>query len=51
MGLGIGIECVRCGQQLSYGNMPFDEENKVCGDCVTETRKKKWDSENANYNY
>ncbi len=51
MGLGIGIYCIRCDEQLSYDNMPFDEPNKVCGDCVAEIRKKKWDSENPNYDY
>lgn len=45
MGLGIGIYCERCGGQLSYDEAPFDEENKVCGKCVKEIKKKQWDEQ------
>lgn len=45
MGLGIGITCERCGNQLAYEQpQPFDEEKKLCGYCVEELMKKDYDN-------
>lgn len=47
MGLGIGIDCVRCGKQLAYEQPEFfDEEHKLCGYCVSDIRKNNWDEKN-----
>lgn len=46
MGLGTGIECVRCGGQLRYDE-ELDEVKKLCGECLVELRKKEYD-ENQN---
>lgn len=47
MGLGIGIDCVRCGRQLGYEQPDyFNEEEKLCGYCVNEIKKNTWDAEN-----
>ena len=43
MGLGMGINCVRCKEnQLKYGDMS-DEEKKLCGRCVVELNKQEYD--------
>lgn len=48
MGLGIGIDCERCGEQLSYNTPGFEEkesgyDHDLCGDCVKERQKKEFD--------
>jgi len=35
MSLGIGIDCKRCGQQLSYEHPNFDKDRELCGKCVS----------------
>ena len=45
MGNGIGINCKRCGQQLSYDNWNFDKEEEICGECIEEWKKRIWDNE------
>jgi len=50
MGLGIGIECERCGGQIGYDSMPFETkqggyENDLCGTCINDRKKKEWDNE------
>ena len=48
MGMGIGIDCVRCGRQLAYEQPDyFDEDNKLCGYCVRDLKKAKWDQEHS----
>lgn len=48
MGLGIGIYCERCGEQISYHSTPFEtkeqgDKHNLCGDCITERKKKEFD--------
>lgn len=53
MGLGTGIYCDRCGNQVSYDG-PYQlkergDEHNLCSNCVRELKKEKWDKENEEY--
>jgi len=54
MGLGIGVHCERCGEQISYDSMPFKlkeegAEHDICGDCLKERRENQFDKENPDW--
>ena len=52
MGMGTGIDCERCGEQISmdiYNFGPYflkseGQDYDLCGSCVKEIRKKDWDN-------
>ncbi len=38
MGLGIGVNCKICEDQLSYEDNQMDEEKRLCGGCIADIK-------------
>jgi formylmethanofuran dehydrogenase subunit E len=53
MGLGTGIECERCGEQVyNDGHVNLKEQgddHNLCSVCIKEMKKADWDNNNPDY--